>query len=304
MDKVDALIRMWDQQAIQQRDLGLDPKYMSDVARRSASGDLILCLHEEVAELQRTTSHYKAHLLNATLADPGNVSDEVADVLKLVIAIAQLHGLGSDDIAEAFERKTNVVKAKAEHQRLALQSGTKVLCVDLDDVICDLSPWTKELVRLKGDAPGNARTLQMMEAWKDDWYKSGRFKELDAILGARSALTLISGRGYKIVIVTARPQWQYKRLYADTLEWLQKHSIPHDLILFNKDKVEAIYDHIAPAWPVAFIEDHERNARHLSAVGVQVLLFDRPHNQDMEPTANVTRVKDWDEVIEYLEETR
>lgn len=295
------LKEMWEAQAVQQRDLGMDPRHMNEIDRRMASGELALGLHEEVSELQRLTSHYKRHLLESSGADPGNVADEIADILKLVIAIAQLHGLSPEDVAKAFHRKTNVVRAKAEGARQALQSGTQVLCVDLDDVVCDLSPWTAELARLRGDAPGNARTLQMMEAWKDDWYKSGRFGDLEPISGAGEALRVISRWGWKIVIITARPQWQYKRLYADTLEWLQRHEIPHDLILFNKDKVEAIFEYIAPAWPAAFIEDHERNARHLSAAGIRVLLFDRPHNRGLADLDGVERVSGWPAIVEHLQ---
>lgn len=293
---------LWAAQQEQQRELGMDPRNMSDVARRTTSSDLILCLHEEVGELQRVVSHYKAHILNASDPDPGNVADEVADILKLVFSIAQLHGLTPGEVVEAFDRKTNVVKAKAEGQRLALRSNTKVVCVDLDDVVCDLAPWTAELDRLRGGAPGNARTLQMMEAWKDDWYRSGRFRELEPIEGAVASMQEIADRGFKIVIVTARPQWQYKRIYADTLEWLQGHTIPHDLILFNKDKVEAIYEHIAPAWPVAFVEDHERNAKHLSHAGVRVLLFDRPHNQGTPDGGNMSRVNGWPDILTFLED--
>ena len=300
MDK-DLLRLMWEAQANQQRDLGMDPRHMNEVDRRIASGDLALGLHEEVSELQRLTANYKRHLLEATGADPGNVADEVADILKLVFALAQLHGLEPGDVSEAFHRKTNVVRARADGARQSLKSNTKVLCVDLDDVVCDLSPWTEELGRLRGDAPGNARTLQMMESWKDDWYKSGRFGDLDPIDGAAEALTSMTERGWKIVVITARPQWQYKRLYADTLEWLQRHTIPHDLILFNKDKLEAIYEHIAPAWPAAFVEDHERNARHLSAAGVPVLLFDRPHNRHIEDGPCLERVHTWQEITERLD---
>ncbi len=290
------LTELWEAQASQQRDLGMDPRTMSDVARRGASADLMLCLHEEVGELQKVTSHYKRHILTAPEVDPGNVADEVADVLKLVIAIAQLHDLVPEEVLAAFHRKTNVVKAKAEQQRVVLAHTTKVLCVDLDDVVCDLSPWTLEKARLKGSAPNNARTLQMMEAWKDEWYKSGRFLELVPVPGAREALVRIAADDFKIVIITARPQWQYKRIYADTLEWLQRHGIPHDLILFNKDKVEAVFEHVAPAWPAAFVEDHEKNARALSRSGIPVLLFDQPHNRDLGEMELVRRVFEWGEV--------
>lgn len=298
---MDSTLReLWKIQAQQQRELGMDPRHMNEVGRRNASAELVLSLHEEVVELQRITSHYKRHILNEQKADPGNVADEIADIMKLSISLAQLHGLDASKIEQAFHRKTNVVRAKAEGHRMELEAETRVLCCDLDDVLCDLSQWSQQLEMFEGNAPKNGRTLQMMEAYKDEWYKSGRFRELPPIEGAGEALREIASWGWKIVVITARPQWQYKRLYADTLEWLQKHDMPHDLILFNKDKVEAIYEHIAPVWPVAFVEDHERNARHLSAAGVPVLLYDTPKNRHIEDGERLERVKSWPEIIERL----
>jgi len=296
---MDSLKILWDAQAEQQRDLGLDPRNMSEVERRDVAATLLLCLHEEVGELQRVAAKYKKHILASAPVDSGNVASEVADIMKLVISIAQVHGLTVDDVVSAFHSKTNVVKARAQGERLDLRANTEILCVDLDDCVVDLSPWTTELGRLQGSAPPNARTLQMMEAWKDEWYKSGRFRELEPIPGAVEALQELSAAGVRIVIITARPQWQYKRIHADTLEWLQEHQVPHDLILFNKDKVEAIYEHIAPAWPMAFVEDHERNARHLATAGVRVLLYDRPSNQDVS-AENITRIHDWSEVLDEV----
>jgi uncharacterized HAD superfamily protein len=141
------------------------------------------------------------------------------------------------------------------------------------------------------------------EAFKDKWYRDGSFMECPHIEGAPEALHAIRASGYKIVFITARPQWQYKRLQGDTLQWLDKHNVPHDLLLFNKDKCEALYEHVQPAWPVAFIEDHERNARALSGIGVNVLLYDQPHNQTLSALDGVTRVKNWADVLRMLKVT-
>lgn len=146
----------------------------------------------------------------------------------------------------------------------------------------------------------NAGTLAMVETYKDDFYTEGRFAELPAIPGAPRAMMDLKAQGYTIVIITARPEWQYSRLYADTLSWLDAHSIPHDLILFTKDKAEAIHHNIRPAWPRCFIEDHPRNALSLAASGVNVLLFDTPHNQAVQEDERIKRVVGWNGVMEAI----
>jgi uncharacterized HAD superfamily protein/NTP pyrophosphatase (non-canonical NTP hydrolase) len=298
--KRDSFKDMWREQLAQQKSLGLDPRTMSSVARRGAESDLMLLLHEEVSELQRAATHYKRHILAPETASPGDVADEIADVLKTTLAIAQLYGLDALDVVNAFHRKTNVTYARASQQKMALESSTKVVCVDMDDVICDLAPFRHELARLRAEASSDEASLRASESFKDQWYRAGRFADMRPIDGARNALEIIAQLGYKIVIITARPQWQYKRIYGDTLEWLQLHRIPHDLILFNKDKVEAVFEHVTPAWPVAFVEDHERNARALSAVGIDVLLYDQPHNRDFPETENVNRIDGWQDVLDFL----
>jgi hypothetical protein len=172
----------------------------------------------------------------------------------------------------------------------------------LDDVVCDLSTWADELSHLRGAAPMNSRTLELVESFKDDFYTQGRFAELPPVPGAAAALRALKAAGETIVIVTARPAWQYSRLYADTLSWLERYSVPHDLILFNKDKAEAIHKDLSPAWPRAFIEDHPRNALSLAAIGINVLLFDRPNNQDVRETALIKRVVGWNGVMEALKQ--
>lgn len=299
----DSLKRLWDVQEAQQRELGLDPEALSPLDRRQVVGDLMLMLHEELAELQRHAAPgYKRHILNDGEPDAGNVASEAADVFKSLMAMCITLGLSSADLFQAVIDKTTVVRAKAVSARTRIREST-VLAVDLDGVLADDSAWHAEAKALvAGLAPGSDKH-QREEAWKEDWYKRGRFRELPPMPGAADVLRTVRGWGWRVVIATARPQWQYKRIYSDTLEWLQTHGMEHDLILFGKDKVELIHHHLAPAWPVAFVEDYERNARALSHAGIHVLLFDRPHNRQLN-LPRVDRVYVWPEIMAILEKKK
>jgi phosphoglycolate phosphatase-like HAD superfamily hydrolase len=302
MEVIDKFQQLWDLQCLQQKELGLDPELMNDLERRAAGNDFVLTLFEECAELQRTVGRYKRHILEEGAPDPGNVAINVVGVLKMAVAVAQLHGLDVDEVLDTFKSETQVVRYKANAARARLRSHTHVLGIDIDDCTLDLEPWRAELKALVGGAPMNAKTMALEESWKDDWYKRGRFRELKPIDGAPEGIREIKQMGVKCAFITARPQWQYKRIHADTLWSFEHYDIPHDILVFNKDKVEALYTHVQPAWPVAFVEDHERNARALSAAGVQVLLFDRPHNRNMEEIPRVTRVHGWGEVVDAVKD--
>lgn len=294
----DRLTWLWETQAQQQRELGLEPSELGDIERRQTLGDLARLLHEEVTELGRLSPSYKRHLLRSPGASSSAVAEECVDVLKTVVAIAQLHGLTLDELVDAFATKTQVVRERAAAERLALAHDSKVLCIDLDDVVFDLGPFRDQLVA-HDELHAPAR-LVASERTKAEFYEGGRFRDLEPIPGAPEALRLIHSAGYMIVAITARPQWQYKRLYGDTVHSLRKHGVPFDLVLFNKDKVEAMYEHVCPAWPVAFVEDMERNAKALAASGVRVLLYDQPHNQSVSAGPNILRVKDWQQITRLL----
>lgn len=302
MGSGDTLKELWALQASQQSALGLDPEALSAVERRALTSDLLLLLHEESGEAGRVLGSYKRHILVHPEIHREALAEELADVVKTVFALGQLHGVLMEDFVDAFKRKTAVVTQKHAAFRLELGQSTKLLCTDLDDVVCDLAPWREELVgRCDADpdaTPGER--LAASESMKAQFYVHGRFQEMAPVVGAPEALARLKALGWTIVIITARPQWQHKRLYADTLSWLDKHRIAHDLVLFNKDKVEALYEHVVPAWPVAFVEDHERNARALADVGVKVLLYDQPHNQNVAEGDSIRRVRSWAEILEYL----
>lgn len=296
---MDRLQQLWDAQAKQQEDLGIAPQLLARHEQQDLAGKMILGINEEVVKLQQLVSRYKRHILAQPSPVPENVSDKVADILKYIVCIAQLHGVEPDDIMSSFQRKTAVVydKARGERLRQRLSRRDKVVCIDMDDVICDLSPWRAALEGFRGDAPMNERTLRLVESYKEEFYQNGRFSELKPVAGAREGMRTLRDEGFKIIIITARPQWQYPRLYADTIQWLVRHGIPYDLLVFDKDKAEAIYQYITPAWPMFFVEDHARNALGLEAIGVDVMLFDCPHNQGVSETPKIKRVVGWDGVL-------
>jgi len=299
---IDMWNAMWERQAKQQEGFNLDPKAMSAVDKARTAKDLALGLYEEVSELARDATHFKAHILKTPTIERINLADEAADVMKYLLSICQLYGVTSEQMYEAFLRKSDVVDDRARGQRLELETHTKLIIADMDNCIADLSGWQNKLNESQGSAPMNDRTMKLLESLKEDFYRGGGFKDLPVINGAKEGMQELRRLGYKIVIITARPYWQYKRLYADTLAWLQQYDIAYDLILFNKDKAEAIYEHIFPARPAFFIEDREKHAVEVANIGVPVLLLDWEYNRDVKDRPLITRVDGWGEILQHIKE--
>lgn len=295
----DRLSELWGIQSDQQKRLGLDPGEMDVTARRTLTTELVALLHEEVTDLGRIAPTYKRHVLRTPSANPMDAAEAAADVLKLLVAWSQLQGLDPEQIMAAFRRKTDVVQARFDSEQVTLAENTRLLAVDVDDVIVDISEFRRQLAKAKATIGSTAEVHTAEETFKDAWYRSGAFYDCPPIEGGPEALRAARHAGFTIAAITARPQWQYKRIQGDTMSWFARWGVPYDVLLFNRNKAEALFD-LRPAWPVAFVEDHLRNATELAAIGVPVLLFDAPHNQQVEEQPNITRVKGWSAVRSRL----
>lgn len=295
------LKEMWRKQAEQQAGFNMDPQAMTDIARTIASKDLCLGVYEEVTELAGYIASYKEHLLKAARIEKVNVADCVVDVIKYALAAGQLYGVTDDDIYESFLRKSEVVRDRARGERLELESNTPVLVVDVDNVIADLTDWDKNLRKARGDSEGmNEKVVDVLESMKDTFYKEGGFTKLKPIPGAVEGVRELRGYGWKIVLISARPYWQYKRIHADTVLWLREIGLEYDLLMFNKDKAEAIYEFIFPARPSYLVEDREKHVLEVSELGIRVLLLDYPYNEGVKDTELITRVRGWDEIVKII----
>lgn len=292
---------LWERQEQQQQDLGLDPSGMSETDKERVAKDLALGLFEEASEFNRDATRYKRHILAAPI-ERSNILESGVDVIKYAVALLQLHGVSAEEAFGAFLEKSKVVQHRADGAALTLQRETRLIISDLDNCIADLSTFQERVSVAQGGRPMTDEVVAELERLKEDFYRNGGFRDIPAIAGAREALEKLRAAGFRIAIVTARPHHQYKRVYADTLAWLKDHGIAHDLLLFNKDKAEAIYEHIFPARPKWFVEDRSKHALELVGIGVPVVLMDKLWNRDLPDHPLITRVDGWDEVLEVITE--
>jgi len=295
-DRWDAL---WERQEYQQKALGLDPSAMSSSDKERVAKDLALGLFEESSDFIRDATRYKCHILDKPI-ERSNLLESGIDVLKYAIALLQLHGVTADEAFKAYLEKSRVVQHRFDGAATKLQKETKLIISDLDNCIADLTSFQQRVSRVKDGRKETDAVTAELEALKEEYYRTGGFRDLPVIEGAREAMKSLRHAGFKVAIITARPHHQYKRVYADTITWLAQHGIVHDLLLFNKDKAEAIYEHISPARPSFFIEDRSKHALELTAIEVPVILMNRPWNQDLPENPLITRVENWAEALEVI----
>jgi len=304
MEQIDRFKSIWEIQCEQQKELRLDPDLFSDAERARVFGELIRQLYEECNDVSQLLPDYKRHVIRLKSGKASGLvaAFELADVLKVVLAIAQLLGVSDRELYHAFLEKSMLISEKFASERIELAEHTKLIAVDLDDVIADLSDWRSELGIVNEWQTSPALRLEASESMKNEFYANGRFRDLEPVPGATDTLNELSAAGFKIAIITARPQWQYKRLHSDTVYWLRKWNVPYDLLIFNRNKVEAVYG-LAPAWPQFFIEDHPRNVVDLAEARINVLAFERPHNESQFVEGDCVKiVRSWQEIYRHCME--
>ena len=182
-------------------------------------------------------------------------------------------------------------------------SFVMLIGVDIDDVIADTERVVRQhlnaryglrlrredvtdfsLEKLAGLSPGD------VQAFLEDFHRSGGYRSMAPIPGAREALTRLAAR-HRIVLVTARPE----ETRPDTEAWLAEHGIPYHALIFSNGAGKhglQPYDR--------FVEDRPAFALELAEAGVPVLLFDAPWNRRV-AHPRIRRVRDWQEALRHLD---
>lgn len=116
------------------------------------------------------------------------------------------------------------------------------------------------------------------------------FKSMPVIPGAADALWRLSDAGVWIRLITHRlsTNWGHAVAVADTVAWLDEHSIPYRDLCFlgEKPQVEAN----------AYVDDAPHNVEALRASGAQAVVFSQPYNTEVEGP----RAAGWSEVEEWV----
>lgn len=179
-----------------------------------------------------------------------------------------------------------------------------VLGVDLDGVCGDHAEAFRRVVaQERGVELG---TLPPQETWDFTEWDMDRqeferlhrlavvehrmFRSMPVIPGAADALWRLSDAGVWIRLITHRlyTNWGHAVAVADTVAWLDEHSIPYRDLCFLGDKPQVEAN--------AYVDDAPHNIDALRASGAQAIVFSQPYNTEVEGP----RAAGWSEVEEWV----
>lgn len=182
-----------------------------------------------------------------TLADFGpNVPEELADLTKYVFSMWLLMGFTP-------EQMLDTVYAKGELLRLMFTQDydillkTKVILFDLDDVLADLKgglkPYLAERINGRPNTPPNIH-LDIAEGYRYDDYRAvkqrfeedGGYATLAPLVPIETLFRELRRTEFSIVVFTARPVVNLKRVQRDTFAWFQAQGSLPDVLRFGREE--------------------------------------------------------------------
>jgi len=175
----------------------------------------------------------------------------------------------------------------------------KICAIDLDGVLAEYpNTWVNfannklntnyDLHELKDKISFNE-----YRALKEKYRTCGIKATIPVMTGARDLILRLRKKGFMIIILTARPLFQYKEVLRDTIFWLKNNDIEHDLLFWGKDKDLQIIKYFSDL--NFMVEDNAEIANKIAKFGYKVYLLDNQYNQQS-LHENVERIYSLEEI--------
>ena len=271
-----------------------NPDNISDEDKIKFTKEYILAIHKELGEILDTIP-WKLHRKEDKAKLDHNTIEEIIDCFKFLLNLCVVWGIDADIFTKEFFRKSMVVRQRYNQEILkVIDKNEKVCAIDLDDTLAKSS---KHFVKVYNDLncvehPTDGYHFKKREQLKKelsaleyDEYKSyfresGEKINIEVKEGAKELCDILKEKGYKIVIISARPYEKHNRIFPDTLEWLNDNEIKYDAIYFEEDKHLKILKQLPN---LSFIiEDNPDYAKQIAEQGYRVFLLDNEHEDRSE----------------------
>lgn len=267
--------------------IGKNLSEMSLDDRVQWSKNQLLSIVKEAMEVLDELPNWKEHRIVNSQFIPSNLYEEIIDVNKFSVGLAQLWGMTMEQYYEEYLRKSYVVEQRyyQEHDIKLIDKDAKVAGIDIDGVLGDYENWflkyCKDVHNLEYSTIKELKNgihISDYEDIKSQYRQSGWKAKMPPCISASKFTHSLKEKGYKVLILTARPYKEYYTIYPDTLKFLNDNDIYFDGIIFNEEK----HLKIIKEFPnLSFmVEDDIEVAKQISKLGYKVYLKINEFNYD------------------------
>lgn len=247
---------------------------------------LISQVHEILEQTRWKRNRVSATSPLGTLRE--NVAPALADLTKFVLCLWQEQGFTMEEMLEAVTAK-NVQLEQQLQLEFFPAVGSKVIVSDLDGTGADyragFEAWwgrTDEVKTLAVDLDNRVPYMDYT-ASKDDFERTGGYANLPAYADWVSLIRGERNLGTGLLITTARPAHELKRIWGDTMQWLKRQNIEPDSIVFGRDeRILELVNLGKRANMVVLLEDDATLALRAAHSGIHVMLRTQPYNLAVE----------------------
>jgi uncharacterized HAD superfamily protein len=135
--------------------------------------------------------------------------------------------------------------------------------------------------------------------FKEKYRLSKAKSTANVINGASEFTTKLRELGYTIIILTSRPYRKYHVIYNNTINWLVRHNIVFDAIIWEEEKEKYLVDKFPQTEFI--VEDDIDNVKKLVQCGSLIFLKNTIYNANKVINSdNVIRFDDFTEIINRL----
>lgn len=245
---------------------------------------LVLCIMSELNEILDTVQ-WKHHRKTDIRPNPRQTLAECIDVFKYLVSIAQVWGFSEKDFFEVFWKKSMVVRQRYSEEWVKSLRGKSAI-IDIDGVLCDYrtgfldwlsgnrSDLSDYIVKLKSDEYHYIITRKdfnlSIKEWQDikhGFRISGAKEYLPVYPDAKDFMKGLKDNGISTVLLTSRPIDRYPNLYGDTVSWLNRNGLPHDVVWWAYDKADKALEKLSN--PVFAVDDDPSHINKFADAGIQ-----------------------------------
>ena len=305
---------LWEDQAAFNRLLRQPP--VTEQERMEQTREIVLHAESELHELLATYS-WKFHRNKPHVSNVAQREEEMVDIFKFVMTLAQIQGLTPASLEDAYWRKTAVVRQR-HNQEWVHRVDRPYVVVDIDWVLCDyaagFSGWIVQTnptlidVEMRDhilaqhmwmDGPSVGMSHATWKQLQHDFRVSGGNRNMSAFDDAAGFTRWCREQGHLIVLLTSRPIDQYPNIYTDTVVWLQKTGIEFDIVWWAQEKGDFMQlANLTPEWFRFYVDDDLRYIQQVAASGYAPCYWLRRGNDIVHVDHGITAVPSLTAIIE------